>query len=73
MCLFKHCIETTIKAIAKGKVLQILIDLFIRLKPNSLLQHLIAMIVKLSYNGMFSCLCRVLLTVAKMIDYVVEV
>lgn len=70
--LLQHCSETTAKAIAKAEIPRILVDLFMRLKLNSLLQHFAAVIVELSFTGKFSCLRRAFLIDVRLIDHVME-
>lgn len=70
--LLQHCSEATAKAIAKAEIPRILIDLFVRLKLNSLLQHFVAAIVELSFTGKFACLRRAFLIDVRLLDQSME-
>lgn len=66
--LLQHCSEATARAIAKAEIPRILLDLFVRLRLNSLLQHFVAAIVELSFASKFSCLRRAFLVDVQMVD-----
>lgn len=70
--LLQHCSEATAKAITKAEIPRILIDLFIRLKLNSLLQHFVAAIVELSFTGKFACLRRSFLIDVRILDHTMK-
>lgn len=70
--LLQHCTESTAKAITKAEIPRILIDLFIRLKLNSLLQHFVAAIVELSFTGKFACLRRSFLIDVRILDHTMK-
>lgn len=70
--LLQHCSEATAKAIAKAEIPRILLDLFVRLRLNSLLQHFVAAIVELSFTGKFACLRRAFLIDVRLLDQCME-
>lgn len=70
--LLQHCSEATAKAITKAEIPRILIELFVRLQLNSLLQHFVSAIVELAFTGKFACLRRSFLIDVRILDTVME-
>lgn len=70
--LLQHCTEATAKVIVDSEIPRILLQLFVRLRLNSLLQHFVAAIVELSFSGKFAALRRAFLLDVRLIDWVMR-
>lgn len=67
--LLQHCNEETAQVIVDSGIPRILLNLFERLRLNSLLQHFVAAIVELSFSSKFGCLRRSLLLDVRLIEW----
>lgn len=66
--LLQHGTEATAMAIAKAEIPRILVNLFVRLKRNSLLQHFVSAIIELVFAGPFPYLRRSFLIELRIVD-----
>lgn len=70
--LLQHCSEATVLAMIDAQVPRILMELFRRLRLNSLLQHFVSSIVEQAFIGRFGCLRRSLLIDVRLLEDIME-
>ncbi|KAI0567071.1 SIT4 phosphatase-associated protein [Gracilaria domingensis] len=70
--LLQHCSEVTAAAMIEAEIPRILIELFVRLKLNSLLHHFVSAIIEQAFMGRFAALRRCFLIDVRLLDHVME-
>ncbi|CAN8063960.1 unnamed protein product [Agarophyton chilense] len=70
--LLQHCSEATAKTMIEAQIPHILMDLFMRLRLNSLLHHFVSAIIEQAFTGRFASLRRSFLIDVRLLDHVME-